>query len=42
MENRHGVGESSGGGEKWADAGSVLKVEFTDLDMGFHTEKLRL
>lgn len=41
MENRHGVGESSGGG-KWADAGSVLKVEFTDLDMGFHTEKLRL
>lgn len=42
MENRHGVGESSGGGEKWADTGSVLKVEFTDLDMGFHTETLRL
>lgn len=28
-------GESSGGGERWADTSSILKVESINLDIGF-------
>lgn len=34
-----GQGESSGGGERWADTSSILKVESTNLDIGFKIKR---